>query len=353
MAVIWRIVAGATLALSMAARLSASAWPGWPGGFDAHARAIVFVASLALYLVLGQRSLTILGIGGDEPHYLVITQSLLLDHDLKIGNNYAQGDYRPFSLADLKPDFLERGVNGEIYSIHAPGLSALVLPGYAFWGARGAIATACLLAALAALAIFDVALLIGGTGAAWATWASLCFSVPIVPHAWSLYPEIAAAAIVAWAVSWAADRRAVGGMAWFARGLCLAILPWLHTKFVVILAIAGLWLMAQLLEQRGRVRALLAFAAPIVVSSLAWFAFFYIVYGTLDPQAPYAAHAQQFVKLENLPRSVLGLLIDQKFGLLVYAPIYLAAWPADGSCFWTDDVVVSLSAWLPCCSCSS
>ena len=313
-------------------RLSGIRWSSW---LASHNRAIVFVLSFAFYLMFGLRSLAVIGLGGDEPHYLVATESLLRDHDLKVENNYARGDYRPFSVADLKPDFLERGVNGEIYSIHAPGLSALVLPGYALWGSRGAVATVCLFAALVGLAIFDVARLIGGARVAWATWASLSFSVPLVPHAWSLYPEIAAAAIVAWTVSWAASREATGPAAWFGRGLCLAILPWLHTKFVVILAAAALWLFWLMLESRARVKAWLAFAAPIAVSSIAWFAFFYIVYGTIDPQAPYADTAQQFVRFSNVPRSVLGLLIDQKFGLLVYAPIYLAA--AAGAWFlWQD-----------------
>jgi hypothetical protein len=319
----WLIAAAALAAIARRVVRDAG-WGARLGGVNApgaRARILVFVLSLAFYLVCGFRSLAIVGLGGDEPHYLVATESLLKDHDLKVENNYAQGDYRSFSLADLRPDFLERGVNGEIYSIHAPGLSALVLPGYALFGARGAVATACLLAALAALAIFDVALLVGGAGAAWATWGSLCFSVPIVPHAWSLYPEIAGAAIVAWGVAWAVERQPAGAAAWFGRGVCVAILPWLHTKFVVILAVMGLWL---LFELRTRAKEAIAFAVPIAVSSIAWFTFFYVIYGTIDPQAPYGAHAQQFVRLVNLPRSVLGLLADQKFGLFVYAPIYLA-----------------------------
>ncbi len=323
------LIAGAAVA-AVARRVLRDA--GWRAGLDrvnesgARARIFAFALSLAFYLVCGFRSLAIVGLGGDEPHYLVATESLLTDHDLRVENNYAQGDYRSFSLADLRPDFLERGVNGEIYSIHAPGLSALVLPGYALWGARGAVATACVLGALAALAIFDVALLVGGAGAAWATWASLCFSVPMVPHAWSLYPEIAGAAIVAWGVAWAVERQPAGAAAWFGRGVCVAILPWLHTKFVVILAVMGLWLIFELSTRtKDGMKEAIALAVPIAVSSIAWFAFFYVVYGTIDPQAPYGAHAEQFVRLVNLPRSALGLLADQKFGLFVYAPIYLVA----------------------------
>ena len=194
------------------------------------------------------------------------------------------------------------------------------MPGYALAGSTGAVATACLLAALAALAIFDVAGIMGGAMTAWATWASVCLTVPFVPHAWSLYPEVAALAIVAWTVSWAIERTPAGLATWFGRGLCLAILPWLHTKFIVILAALTLWLLVRL---RAQLRSCLALLVPIALSGVSWLTFFYVVYGTPDPQAPYGSYADQFVKLENLPRSVLGMLFDQKFGLAVYAPVYI------------------------------
>ena len=58
--------------------------------------------------------------GGDEPHYLAIAQSLLRDHDLRIENNHHDPDFVA-AFGDLKPDFVARGRDGEIYSIHAPG----------------------------------------------------------------------------------------------------------------------------------------------------------------------------------------------------------------------------------------
>jgi hypothetical protein len=71
---------------------------------------------------------------GDEPHYLIIAQSLLEDHDLQIENNHRQRDYRAYVDVGLKPDFLNRGKNGEIYSIHAPGLPAAIAPFFAAGG---------------------------------------------------------------------------------------------------------------------------------------------------------------------------------------------------------------------------
>jgi hypothetical protein len=41
--------------------------------------------------------------------------------------------------------------------------------------------------------------------------------------------------------------------------------------------------------------------------------------------------------IENIPRSLLGLAFDQKFGLLVYAPIYaVVAWGFGPLCAMSD-----------------
>jgi len=274
---------------------------------------VVFAVSFVLYAICGLRSYDRIGISGDEPHYLVITHSLLVDHDLQIENNHRNGDYKAFFPGTLQPDFLQRGVNDQIYSIHAPGLPALLVPGYAIAGARGAIVTVACIAALGAVAVFDMALAIGGAGVACLIWLFVCFSVPVVPHAWSLYPEAIAFAIVAWNI-----RRP--------NGFTIALLPWLHTKFVVLLAALTVWgvVEARLKGARYTSRQVIAFGVPIAISLAAWFSFFYVIYGTFNPQAPYGANPNQNA-IANIPRGILGMLIDQKFGLLMYAPAFLAA----------------------------
>jgi hypothetical protein len=285
-------------------------------------RRAIFLASLIFYLAFGLRSLSTAGLDGDEPHYLVITHSLLVDHDLKIENNHARADYAPFFEGELRPDYIRRGQDGAIYSIHAPGLPVLLLPGYALAGASGAVLTVSVLAALTAMALFDVALLLGGANIAFLTWISVCLTVPFVPHAWMLYPEIPCALVVAWAVRWLLSSSPSRPGVWVVRGAALACLPWLHTKFVVFLVVLSAAILVRL---RMRIKETVALVGPIALSVIGWLAYFHVIYGTTDPQAPYGSSPELALRFENIPRSLLGLFVDQKFGLLIYSPVYVLA----------------------------
>jgi len=110
--------------------------------------------------------------GGDEPHYLVITQSLLHDFDLQIENNHEARQYASYLPGTIRPDFIVRGTNEAIYSIHAPGVSALVLPAFAAFGFRGAQLTLMLVFALTGALVWRAAWrLTGDVAAGWFGWA--------------------------------------------------------------------------------------------------------------------------------------------------------------------------------------
>jgi hypothetical protein len=302
-------------------------------------RTVVLGVSFALYAALGLLSAQEKGFTGDEPHYLIIAHSLYADHDLDIANNHANRDYRSFYNGELRPDFMRRGLHGEIYSIHAPGLPVLLLPAYAVGGALGAVVVVAALAAMTALAIFNLAASLAGLSTATMVWAATCFTIPFVPHAWLIYPELPGALIVAWAACWLRQPPGSAGRA-AARGGALAALPWLHTKFVVFVPLFALFELIEVgrpvspgadvtrrqpsrVHPSSRSTQVAALLLPIVVSGVAWLYSFYRMYGEFNPEAPYGSYAHLFVLERNVPRGVLGLLFDQKFGLLAYSPVYV------------------------------
>jgi hypothetical protein len=266
--------------------------------------------------------------GGDEPHYLVITQSLLKDGDIRIENNHRQRDYAEYFGGAINPDYVKRGRDGEIYSVHAPGLPALVLPAFALFGYRGVEVFLLLLAAVAGGVMWRIGWrLTGDAGAAWFGWAAVAGSATFVLHSFTVFPDPAGALIVAVAVLFLIrlDRSPdeVRAAEVVGVSVLLAALPWLHTRFSLLAG--GFGLLALLLMPRAR---RVIFLIVPVLSAAAWFGFFQWVYGTPNPAVPYGGADDK--RAEFIPGGLTGLLFDEQFGLIVHAPVLLLAAAAVG-----------------------
>lgn len=260
--------------------------------------------------------------GGDEPHYLVITQSLWLDGDLRIENNHARRDYAEYFSGTIDPDFINRGQDGEIYSIHAPGVSALVLPAYVAFGLRGAQLTILLCLMMTSVLVWRTALnATGESTAAWFAWAAVMGAATTVLLGVMVFPDSPAALGVAagvWLlVGLARDHTSVSTRHVIAVSAALAALPWLHTRFAILAAGLGLAIAIALPAKR-----LLSFLAIPMISAIAWFVSFWLIYGTVDPRAPY--RGAESIR-EWIWGAVVGLFADQQFGLLTFAPVLAVA----------------------------
>jgi hypothetical protein len=304
-------------------------------------RAAVLVGALTALaggLAASRLAGTVLFPSGDEPHYLVMAQSLWRDGDLKIENNYARGDYREyFSHASLKPDYLTRGVDREIYSIHPVGLPVLMAPVYAVGGYWAVVSALIGFAAVSAALMWRfTAGLTGGPGAATFAWSAIALTTPFLFNTFTVYPEIVAAlaVVIAFTLLSSPNVTRAGLARWIAVGCSAAALPWLSTKYAPMSAALVLIALLRIRPLRSAASAA-AVLVPYVISLFGWFTFFYIFWGTPLPMAPYGGLVQTHPA--NLLFGAPGLLFDQEYGLLAYAPVYilaltglLAMWSAGG-----------------------
>jgi hypothetical protein len=280
----------------------------------------IFLSSVLVFGVAAwQLSGTPLFPGGDEPHYLVMTQSLLTDGDLRIENNHQREDYRAYFNRELRPDYLARGVDGEIYSVHPVGLPVLAAPAFAVGGYRGVVVVLVLMAAFAATLLWQWARTItGSTSAATFGWAAAALTGPFLFNSFTVYPEIPAALAVMVALAWRAESTATPVM--LIRGAAIGALPWLSTKYAPMAAAVTV---ALLFRSGWNLRSMAACLAPVAAAFTSWFAFFFWIWGTVSPSAPYGS--SEPMTLAALARGAPGLLFDQEYGVVAYAPILAVA----------------------------
>ena len=305
----------------------------WP---SVRSFAVVFAVSTVLFGV-ASAALSSSGLfpGGDEPHYLVITQSLLADGDLRIGNNYRQRDYAPYFDGDLDPHVIANGTDGSAYSVHPIGLPVLLAPAVAAGGYRGAVLLVIVLAAAAAAFTWQwVRRLTGSVSAATFGWAVTSTSVPFLCSSGTIYPEIPAALAVVVAAAMALPRSAPDlsdppQLPTLPRALVLGLaagaLPWLHAKYAPMSAAllgVGLWHIWRhtTLPAASRLRIGVMTAAPYVLSLLGWFSYFMIIWGSPWPSAAYGGADNTQMSVWSLAKGTAGLLADQEYGVISYAP---------------------------------
>ena len=134
-------------------------------------------------------------IDGDEPYYLLMTESLMRDHDLDLSNQYRDLAHSDTGRPDLLPQTGDpRGPHGEQYSRHEPFLPILLMPGYALGGLPGAIAVIALFGALLARSTIRFLEDEGiADGTARVLFPLIAFGPPIVFYATRSWPEVPAA----------------------------------------------------------------------------------------------------------------------------------------------------------------
>ncbi len=305
---------------------------------------VVCIASISgLYLILAWHVLfPSLGWTGDEPHYLVVTQSIVEDGDLNVRNNYLQRTYRAFmGPLRLKTHAWPGRSPRTWYSMHMPGVSVLTVPWYVLarihprWFEPIVRSGMVVWAVLALIGFYRLARMFGATPQrSLLATGLLGVTVPYVCYATHLYPEMIAAACMVWAfILWWPKHRPIWtyGLA----GGLVGGLIWLGVKYIAVIAVWATMSLFRAFRSERR-SSMLMFLACVGLHLILFEGYLYGLYGQLHPLAPYMGGGRPEetratfrrwlvdVHLWNVRGATfLNYWLDQRDGLLPYSPVYL------------------------------
>lgn len=288
---------------------------------------------------------------GDEPHYLAIAHSIAFDFDLDVSNNYGRNE--PFiGGGGLDPRFHTRpGVDGTLRPIHDVGLPLLYAPlarvGVPFvsWLSTRlspetmrrlrvepatlykhfVSAVMILVTAGLAMQLFRALLAAGIERRAALRWAALIvLSSPVLVISISFFTEILSAALCFFVFTRLAQDQPLRARTWVLCGCAAGLLLLVHARNVG-LVIGLLALSAWSLARRRTVSGLAAFVVGFAVLFGARTYLNLHFWGTwlTSPHARPGEWHGIGPFLAEFSRRAAGMLIDQEYGLLPYAPLFL------------------------------
>ncbi len=336
-------------------------WQEWGRRFvalsDRKKLLLLFCAGLLVFNT-GSLLMTVEGFSftGDEPHYLMISHSLLHDHDFDLANNYARKDYSGFMLieGEIAPHVVSGAEPGRLHSFHSPGVAFLLLPFYALGGLLKGKAFILVIrlgiSLWAALFAVQVYLLArrewGKESLAGQIWLLTSFVSPVFFYAIHVYPEIIVAFLALAVYRLLRHSPTLTSSKAALCGLCLASFVWFHALKYIALFVPfyayGFWMVLK--KSRSKVGLILYLAIPAAVILL-YLQFQHALYGTYSLFAvswarPTTGTEEGLLKfaravvfdipLRDRLETLVGYFLDQRDGLLLYSPLYffalLGAW---------------------------
>lgn len=295
---------------------------------------------LATFAVLGGAYLVVpeLVPSGDEPSYLMLAQSIALDGDADLADDVQRADRIERILpgantidahaADYRGD-------GRLRTVHPPGLPVLLAPAVAASAAfdislvhAARLEVAALAATASVLLLVLLVDLAGGRVRDAVVGAVVVVAtIPVLPFATQVYPEIPA--LVAVLAALVALRRAPAPWAGATVGVAVGTLPWLHLRFAPLAAGLAVAYVVAGARRAGWDR--LAWLTPLVALPVASIVVLNVynrqLYGSRSPTAAYAipsldGHRPSW---STFRYEGVGNFVSASSGWFPYAPVAVLA----------------------------
>jgi hypothetical protein len=327
------------------------------------------------------------GTTGDEPHYLLVAESIAFDGDVDLTNDYASRErtLRVVNIFPLSPN-LQAAVykeSGELRPLHGVGLSALLAPAVGLGGLTGARVVMILIAALVAHQLYFLLADLGlrrryRIGA----WIAVAFCMPVVAFTSQIYPELPGALLVI-VVLRIILRRNSSPWALTMGSVASAALFWLHVRYfpISLALLAGLAYAATSdraagtaspakrgLQERARLvgadlrhhfvaarrrwrTTSLPVLVPYALVLASFLAAFQHWYGSPDPRTPYYAYSTTTLGgggLQAVYDYALHDLFNPLVGWIPFAPVHWLGLAALGCVVlwfgWPAAAVIAVAA---------
>jgi hypothetical protein len=362
----------AVLAAILAARLPAPRWPA------PRAREVFLLSFLGYAMLTPEWAWRWEGHPGNEPKYL--RQAVALGHDLTLD---AEGVSGPMEELPTTPPIEAgaraattlmresgrmvgavvrgeagreairatritrqtiRGKDGGVFYVLAPGPSLILAPTLRLdrainraRGVSGRLAASVLSwAALAALLVAAVFRLVREAtdrpGLAAALALGFAAFPPFLFYFFQFYPEMTGALVLAVAFRSLALRPGEIERHPWLFGLLLATLPWLHQKFLpvwlvlVVTALVVLWRRRPpAASGRAPWRRAVGLLGPTAAGLYLFALYNFAITGSVRPDALFLAWGPGGVTTARLGQGLLGLLLDARYGILPYVPVFVLA----------------------------
>jgi hypothetical protein len=332
-------------------------------GFALHSTKIsraVLTLSICIYIlyasgiILPAHSIT-----GDEPHYLLITKSLISDGDINLFNNYRDKEYLQYYPGELEshahPGKKGRGYE---YSKHSPGLPVLLAPSFFIGEKLGGIVsdltrkpnhrqhtlvfllrvTMGVVAALLCWVFFLFARdFTGSQKVALLSWVIFTLTAPLVFYSHLIYPEIPASLLTIAILYRVLSSKRLHSFAFLWIGFGIALFPWLGAKYILLcLGLFGIVVFRIWKSRRKRGNDIALLMMPLILSAGFYLFYLWSLYGTFWPTAIYTGYLPQgprlslkifHFKISEFFRCGLSYLFDQTVGIFPYSPIYMIFFP--------------------------
>ena len=303
--------------------------------------AALIVATGLLFLITAALYASVAWPTGDEPHYLVISETLLKYHSLDVVKTYQNRDYLSFYNGTLNLSHTVTNDAGIRVPVHGIGGPILWLPLFAVAGRMGVV---LFMVGVSLLVIVDIFKFLQERGisktSAVAAAGLFAAATPFFAFAHLIFIDL----LGAWAVIYVFRKILKEGdlrnREIFSASVLLGIQPWVHVKFIVVAALLLLFLLARIVAD-NRVMPVHAIAkavlahwkqvcwalVPAAVLGLGYEAFTHAIWNSFDPLLVYGQGDRTFPLTASPVRGFAGTFLDQEYGIFITAPILVLAIP--------------------------